>query len=96
MNPTCSETHVNRGRGMLTSSQQYIFFCRGKFGRVLKCRDWDTGEVFAAKFVLCTKREDQRNVQREIQIMNALKNPKLLRLFDAYDNGRNELTLITE
>ena len=72
----------------------YIF--RGKFGRVLKCRDWDSGEVFAAKFVLCTKREDRRNVEREIEIMNALKNPKLLRLFDAYDNGRNETTLIME
>ena len=69
---------------------------RGKFGRVLKCRDWDSGEVFAAKFVLCTKREDRRNVEREIEIMNALKNPKLLRLFDAYDNGRNETTLIME
>ena len=69
---------------------------RGKFGRVLKCRDWDTGDEFAAKFVLCTKREDRRNVEREIEIMNALKNPKLLRLFDAYDNGRNEMTLIME
>ena len=69
---------------------------RGKFGRVLKCRDWGTGDEFAAKFVLCTKREDRRNVEREIEIMNALKNPKLLRLFDAYDNGRNEMTLIME
>ena len=69
---------------------------RGKFGRVLKCRDWDTGDEFAAKFVLCTKREDRRNVEREIEIMNALKNPKLLRLFDAYDNGKNEMTLIME
>ena len=76
----------------------YLFwiFCRGKFGRVLKCRDWDTEEVFAAKFVLCTKREDRRNVEREIEIMNTLQNPKLLRLFEAYEDGRNEMTLIME
>ena len=73
-----------------------FYFFRGKFGRVLKCRDWDSGDVFAAKFVLCTKREDRRNVEREIEIMNTLKNPKLLRLFEAYDNGMNEMTLIME
>ena len=32
---------------------------RGKFGRVMKCSKKDTGEVFAAKFVTCARREDR-------------------------------------
>ena len=74
----------------------FLSFYRGKFGRVLKCRDWDTGKTYAAKFVMCVRREDRRNVEREIEIMNCLDNTKLLNLLDAFDNGRNEITLITE
>eukprot|EP00092_Neocalanus_flemingeri_P027419 GFUD01029736.1.p1 GENE.GFUD01029736.1~~GFUD01029736.1.p1 ORF type:complete len:1514 (+),score=324.17 GFUD01029736.1:225-4766(+) len=69
---------------------------RGKFGRVMKCRKRDSGEIFAAKFVTCTRREDRRNVEREVEIMNCLKSHKLLQLYEAYDNGRNEMCLITE
>jgi len=69
---------------------------RGKFGRVMKCRKKDNGEIFAAKFVTCTRREDRRNVEREVEIMNNLKSSKLLQLFEAYDNGRSEMCLITE
>ena len=32
---------------------------RGKFGRVMKCRHNVSGEIFAAKFVTCTRREDR-------------------------------------
>ena len=32
---------------------------RGKFGRVMKCSKKETGEVFAAKFVTCARREDR-------------------------------------
>ena len=63
---------------------------------MLKCRGFESGKTYAVKFVLCTRREDRRNVEREIEIMNCLDNAKLLRLFDAYDNGRNEIALITE
>jgi hypothetical protein len=65
----------------------------------MKCRnrdDDDNDVYYAAKFVLCYKREDRRNVEREVEIMNKLKDPKLLYLFDAFDNGRNELCLVTE
>jgi hypothetical protein len=63
---------------------------------VMKCVQFESGETFAAKFVQCTSREDRRNVEREIEIMNLLRSPKLLQLFDAYENGRNEMCLITE
>lgn len=57
---------------------------------------WDSGDTFAAKFVQCTSRDERRNVEREVDIMNVLKSPKLLQLFDAYENGRNEMCLVTE
>ena len=84
-------THVKTRTG-------FVIFFRGKFGRVMKCRHREEDEdvYYAAKFVLCLKREDRRNVEREVEIMNKLSNTKLLYLYDAYDNGRNELCLITE
>ena len=76
--------------------QLSLLSSRGKFGKVLKCVHFTSGDTFAAKFVQCTSREDRRNVEREVEIMNALKSPKLLQLFDAYENGRNEMCLVTE
>lgn len=46
----------------------------------MKCVHLTSGETFAAKFVQCTSREDRRNVEREVDIMNALKSPKLLQV----------------
>ena len=46
--------------------KNFVFFMtlilltpRGKFGRVMKCRHNVSGEIFAAKFVTCTRREDR-------------------------------------
>jgi hypothetical protein len=38
----------------------------------------------------------RRNVEREVDIMNSLRSGMLLQLYDAYDNGRNEMCLVTE
>ena len=38
----------------------------------------------------------RRNVEREVDIMNCLKSPRILQLYEAYDNGRNEMCLMTE
>ena len=69
---------------------------RGKFGRVMKCRRKESGEIFAAKFVSCARREDRRNVEREVEIMNGLKSALILQLYEAWDSGRGEMCLITE
>ena len=61
-----------------------------------RCNNRESGESFAAKFVLYTRKEDRENVEREVQIMNTLNHPKLLYLLDAYDNARNEMCLVTE
>lgn len=62
----------------------------------MRCKHWETGSYFAAKFVQYTRKEDRENVEREVQIMNTLAHPKLLFLYDAYDNCRNEMCLVTE
>ena len=62
----------------------------------MRCYHRESGDSFAAKFVRYTRKDDRENVEREVQIMNTLNNPKLLYLFDAYDNARNEMCLVTE
>ena len=46
--------------------------------------------------ILMTMVIPRRNVEREVEIMNVLKSQKLLQLYEAYDNGRSEMCLITE
>ncbi len=62
----------------------------------MRCKHRDTGQFFATKFVIYTRKEDRENVEREVQIMNTLNHPKLLFLYEAYDNGRSEMSLVTE
>lgn len=61
---------------------------RGKFGTVYKCVEKSTGLSLAAKFVGVPKKEDRRNVEREIEIMRALQHPRLIQLYDAFENGK--------
>nr|CAD7394391.1 unnamed protein product [Timema cristinae] len=61
---------------------------RGKFGTVYRCQEHSTGLQLAAKFVSTSRREDRRNVEREIDIMRALQHPRLIQLYDAFDNGK--------
>jgi len=68
---------------------RWILHCyRGKFGTVYRCQEKSTGLQLAAKFVATPKREDRRNVEREIEIMRLLQHPRLIQLYDAYDNGK--------
>ncbi|CAH1128507.1 unnamed protein product [Ceutorhynchus assimilis] len=61
---------------------------RGKFGIVYKCKEKTSGLYLAAKFISCPKKEDRRNVEREIDIMRLLQHPRLIQLYDAFDNGK--------
>lgn len=58
---------------------------RGKFGTVYKCREKETGLELAAKFVPIPKREDRRNVEREVEIMNSLQHHLIIQLYAAYE-----------
>ncbi|KFM82696.1 Myosin light chain kinase, smooth muscle, partial [Stegodyphus mimosarum] len=69
---------------------------RGKFGTVYKCTEKNTGRKLAAKFIVTHRPEDRKDVEREVEIMRMLQMPRLLQLYDAFDNGHNEMCLILE
>lgn len=43
---------------------------------------------FAAKFVTCERKEDRRNMEREIDIMSGLHHSRIIQLYDAFDDGK--------
>lgn len=63
----------------------FFLIDRGKFGTVYKCREKETGLELAAKFVPIPKREDRRNVEREVEIMNSLQHHLIIQLYAAYE-----------
>ncbi|KAL5287413.1 hypothetical protein ACFFRR_008367 [Megaselia abdita] len=58
---------------------------RGKFGTVYKCKEKETGLTLAAKFVPIPKKEDRRNVEREVEIMNSLQHHLIAQLYAAFE-----------
>ncbi|KAF0312176.1 Myosin light chain kinase family member 4 [Amphibalanus amphitrite] len=68
---------------------------RGKFGIVYRCTDKETGRQLAAKFVATPRKDDKRDVEREVEIMNYLQHPGIIQIFDAFDGGK-EMTLVME
>uniref|UniRef100_A0A6G1S7A7 Myosin light chain kinase, smooth muscle n=1 Tax=Aceria tosichella TaxID=561515 RepID=A0A6G1S7A7_9ACAR len=69
---------------------------RGRFGTVVRCIERASGLQLAAKFVHMRRREDREDVEREVSIMSVLQHKRLLQLYDAFDDGREEMCLITE
>ncbi|XP_039747632.1 myosin light chain kinase, smooth muscle-like isoform X1 [Pararge aegeria] len=61
---------------------------RGKFGTVYLCREKSTGLELAAKLVSVNRRDERRNVEREVDVMRRLRHPRLIQLYDAYDWGK--------
>lgn len=74
----------------------YFFcVCRGTYGTVYICTEKTTGLKLAAKYVKVTCKEDRRNMEREIEIMCGLHHPRIIQLYDAYDDG-STITCILE
>ncbi|RWS03894.1 Myosin light chain kinase: smooth muscle-like protein [Dinothrombium tinctorium] len=69
---------------------------RGKFGVVYRCTSKETRRQFAAKYVQVAKKEDRKDVERELDIMSTLQHRRLLQLFDAFDISTSEMCLILE
>lgn len=42
----------------------------------------------AAKLVSVSRRDERRNVEREVDVMRRLRHPRLIQLYDAYDWGK--------
>ncbi|KAG8038190.1 hypothetical protein G9C98_006515 [Cotesia typhae] len=68
---------------------------KGKYGVVRRIVDKSNGSSFAAKFVRTIKAKDRQQVNDEINIMNMLRHPKLLRLIAAFESPR-EMIMVTE
>ncbi|XP_063384631.1 myosin light chain kinase, smooth muscle-like isoform X1 [Cydia fagiglandana] len=62
---------------------------RGKFGTVYLCREKTTGLELAAKLVSVARRDERRNVEREVDVMRRLRHPRLIQLYDAYEWGKH-------
>lgn len=69
---------------------------RGRFGTVYRCSEMASGRQLAAKFITMRRREDREDVEREVTIMSVLQHKRLLQLYDAFDDGSQEMCLITE
>ncbi|CAJ0587388.1 unnamed protein product, partial [Mesorhabditis spiculigera] len=67
----------------------------GAFGVVHRCVERSTGNTFAAKFVNTPHQTDKDTVRKEIQVMNALRNPSLIHLHDAYED-QHEMVMVYE
>lgn len=69
---------------------------RGKFGTVHRCEEKKSGRIFAAKFILTQRQEDRQDVEREVEIMRSLQHPRLLQLYDCYDDCKKQMVLVLE
>ncbi|XP_078621722.1 obscurin-like [Branchiostoma floridae x Branchiostoma japonicum] len=68
---------------------------QGRFGTVYLCEDKSTRRRFAAKYVRCRRSADRQSINHEIDIMNQLRHPRILQLYDAFDCGK-EVAMIME
>ena len=60
-----------------------------------RCREKSTGRYLAAKFVSIVKEQERKDVLNEIEIMKALTHPRLIQLYDVYENPK-QMCLILE
>lgn len=68
---------------------------RGKFGIVNLCREKKSGIKLAVKYVEIKTPTDRANMELEIEIMKKLQHPRLIQLYDAFDND-NQIALVLE
>lgn len=66
---------------------------KGKFGSVYKCVEKATGKHWAAKILKC-READKGKVRLEIEVMNQLKHPKILMLWDAFEAPRKMILVM--
>lgn len=51
------------------------------------CKEKATNLALAAKFVPVKLKEERQSMEREIEIMSGLHNPRIIQLYDAFDDG---------
>lgn len=55
-----------------------------------------SNKKLAAKFIQTSSPQERKDVELEVDIMCSLQHPRLLQLYDAYDNGKSQMCLIME
>ncbi len=86
---------IRREKWVTDEFELLDFLGRGKFGEVKRCREKTSGRLLAAKFVSIAKEQEKKDVINEIEIMKALQHPRLIQLYDAYENSK-QMCLILE
>ncbi|XP_054616321.1 myosin light chain kinase, smooth muscle isoform X2 [Dunckerocampus dactyliophorus] len=67
----------------------------GKFGLVFKLRHQESGRVCAGKFYKGRRTKEREAARKEIELMNKLHHPKLVRCLAAYDH-KPEMVMVME
>nr|XP_015217463.1 PREDICTED: myosin light chain kinase, smooth muscle-like isoform X2 [Lepisosteus oculatus] len=67
----------------------------GKFGQVFKMMHKETNQVCAAKFYKARTSKEKAAARREIELMNCLHHPKLVRCLAAFES-RSEIVMVME
>lgn len=68
---------------------------KGRYGIVKRALETKSGEIRAAKYVRTVKRQDREMVAQEVDIMNSLRHPLLLRLMGAFELPK-DIVLVLE
>ncbi|XP_047936456.1 death-associated protein kinase 1 isoform X1 [Anser cygnoides] len=100
-----------QGSGMLLSKRAILsqnrlpadarLFVCGQFAVVKKCREKNTGQQFAAKFIKKRRTKSSRrgvsreDIEREVSILKEIRHPNVITLHDVYEN-KTDVILILE
>ncbi|MFH4975250.1 hypothetical protein AB6A40_001959 [Gnathostoma spinigerum] len=68
----------------------------GKFGKVYRCREKETGLDLAAKRIKIKRDVDRQQVEKEVSIMTELRHPRIAQIYDAFATVENDIILIME
>ncbi|OQV19462.1 Myosin light chain kinase, smooth muscle [Hypsibius exemplaris] len=82
------DVRINRDRRVGSFYDLLEILGKGKFGVVYKCMEKATSRYFAAKFIDIKHPQERKEVETEIELMNDLRHPRLLQLYDAFDDGK--------
>uniref|UniRef100_A0A0N5AAL1 Protein kinase domain-containing protein n=1 Tax=Syphacia muris TaxID=451379 RepID=A0A0N5AAL1_9BILA len=68
----------------------------GKFGKVYRCREKETGLELAAKRIKIKRDADRQQVEREVEIMTKMRHPRIAQIYDAFSTPENDIVLVME
>ncbi|GAV09499.1 hypothetical protein RvY_19031-2 [Ramazzottius varieornatus] len=89
------EVQVIKGRKPTLDYEFCELLGKGKFGSVYKCVERTTLRQFAAKLIDIKKPQERKDVENEIALMKELRHPRLLQMYQAFDEG-SQMTIIME